>query len=231
MGTPRVDDLFRVHGEAVVGGRTLYLRTMTVKENQDRVNYALDCAGAMRRALLQEGSAEWERVVKPLREMSKEDLITLCADRQRVLLTLRSLREVTPPISPEPPENASLADIVKAHEEDERVQKDTESQRAAWVEGELEAYRAHLQKKKREAILEEATEAAISQAVEAEWAAASDRYTLYASCFTDPARRERLFRSPEEVGEIAHRAFQELLTAYQNLDLYLTNPEALKNSP
>lgn len=228
---PRVDDLFRVRGTAQVASRTVYLRTISAADNEDRMTYALERATELRRALLDPEAEEHKKQIAPLTTMPRETLIDICLLRRRVTATIQAMQVILPEASPEPPERGTVAQAAQAELDSQAFQQDAEERREKWVEDELKRYRERLLSLDHEALVEEARQAAVDQATEREFISASDRFILHRSCYWDQDCTKPVFATPEAAAEADRRAYETLVRAYRDLDRFYEEPEALKNLP
>lgn len=234
MGS-EVDALWRVEDEVTVstpsGELTVYMRTISDMENDNRVKEALAAARRFRVRLSDKGSDEYRWHIAHLDDASSEALRDIAVELRRIELARESISEVFARSWPEPKKDADVEGLIKVEEQREKIEADVEDARSDWIEKGLEVYREQLAEMPDERLMEIAVAGQTTSAVNGVFQQSMDRATVHYACFRDDGYQERLFPTLKSVEDANHRVVDQLIARYRELDRWTRGSDGLKKSP
>jgi hypothetical protein len=228
-----LDHLMRVCGTSDVNVRglakTYYLRTIGQRADDARRDFAVSQSREMYNRLKNPESAEYAMYLTEFGTMSRTDLEAVV--RMMKLSTFRreASYEVNQNDYPEPPDRATITDIIEAEEANEKAERDVVKEREVYVKRLEAEYAEAIKTISDEQLVLDATALRIDQLTSSEFAKGFNDSTLYSATFVDEKRRKLLFGSPQEVAESDPGLRQKLLDDYLEMDAFTQEPDELKN--
>lgn len=223
----------RVCGDVVYGSRTFYLRTLSAKQDELRQAYATKAAREYRVKLRDTGSEEHLLHIVPLKEATREELAQLVLNAEERRLVMLAVAEVDPEKEAQLPDNADIGDVLDTEEEQERLDKDTEERRRAWVKEMLDGFRAeHIDgdgKWSDTELLSKATEEHIKTLSLNVFSNTFQDASLLYGVYADKGRKKPYFTTLDEVSECDSRLRMTLVVEYFRLDEASRDASILKN--
>ena len=161
------DELDMPNGEKI----TVTARRLNKLLKKERDDYAFDQARKLRRALLDPESEEYKESPLPsLGTLSKEDILKLLEDRERLQLTAKAQLEfLSPSPSDREEEVNTLFERLELMDEDDETLLQLDKERLDWVNAQLKENMVALAELDRDALLEIAERTVIDNMCQGEW--------------------------------------------------------------
>jgi hypothetical protein len=225
---PTVDALFRVLGEAEVYGKVVYLRTLTEIQNEERVNHALKAARVMRRRLRTDEEFRAEKLDETACA-TRAELEKIALDLHRVRSERAAVSEVVSLDHPEPPDDATITDVIDTMDENDDIERDVEDARKKWVDERVDAFKLEVQGWDDAKLREFVEEETVAGLCNREFNVAFDRATVALCCYESESRKKLMFSSIGDVMQVGDKFRSTVSEAYRKLDSFSGDSESLKN--
>ena len=228
MNEAKMDRFWRWYVKVSLGGRHIWLRTVSTADDGARSKAAMDKARKVRARLLADGSEERTAMLSAYDAIDRETMAATISAYDREMLRAASYNEVHPEDPPKPA-GTTLMDVLDAEDEAEKSQETLLERREKYVQEHVDTLKGERAKMSddelRDLILEMEIAARSTQAYADEF----DRQTVFRACYEDEKFTRRTFSTSEEVGEVGASTYRTLLDEYRKLDNFAQEPDALKN--
>lgn len=195
--------------------------------NRARI-YALRKSSELRRQLRDLNSDQRVAYIRPMEELTKDDLINLVLILSSREITTNAAREVKIKEPKQPKSNAKLEDIEKFQKEvDEYPNKRREAVSEA-VNKQVEKLKAELQKKSEEELYKQYVKIHIDEFCEKEAFDAFKNMQVYLGCFKDSNYKERFFSDFEEFDNLETTVKDNFKAAYDSIDVDISELKKLR---
>ena len=229
MTEVRCDDFWRWYKPVSLRGRTIWMRTLSASDENERTKAAMQAARALRTAYLTEGSPERAELLGAYETVGKDELLAVIESYQTEMSRSMSFREVQPKRDPPEPKDVTLDAALEAQDEWEKEMVALAQRREKWAREQVETLMAQHRERDVDELRAIAIEMQISAFCTQAYMNEFESQTVYRACFNDKKFTKRTFRSVEDAGNVDHSIYQKLLEEYRLLDNYALEPEALKN--
>lgn len=161
------DELDMPNGDKI----TVTARRLNKLLKKERDDYAFDQARKLRRALLDPESEEYKESPLPsLGTLSKEDILKLLEDRERLQLVAKAQLEFLSPSPSDRDDDAStLLERLELMDEDDETIRQLDEERLSWVNAQLVDNMAALSELDRDELLKIAEKTVIENMSQGEW--------------------------------------------------------------
>ena len=228
MNEAKMDRFWRWYVKVSLGGRHIWLRTLSTADDGARSKASMDKARKARARLMADGSDERVAMFSAYDALDRDTMMATISAYDREMLRAASYNEVHPDDPPKPAGN-TLTDVLDAEDKAEQAQQTLVEKREKYVEEHVETLKGERAKMSddelRDLILEMEIAARSTQAYADEF----DRQTVFRACYDDEKFTRKTFSTPDEVGEIGIKAYRTLTDEYRKLDNFAQDPDALKN--
>ena len=213
-----LDQFFRVKSEIELpGGVKCYLRTLADYEVRERQDRAVLASKKRRDELRDPDSELYKTYIAAIEFATDEDLRASIMALETREITRQVLEEIQPRYIAFP-DDATLEEKHEVIGKREKEEKAVRPKRDKAIKARVKALEKDLGKRKRNYLVNRMRVAQENARVLQEFVMAFDRLTVYYSCFKDKRRKERLFKSPEEVGQLSPVVINVLLDQYGRID-------------
>lgn len=228
-----LDHLFRVCGTATItvrgASRKFYLRTVGQSAEDYRRRYAVSKSREILAKLRDESSPEYAQFLSEFAGLPREQLQETLLPSKLTSLRQAAEKEINRANYPEPDPDGGLVEILDTEALNEKLEKELETERAAYVDRKLEELKVEMADWPLERLQQECREGRTDLIASNEYLSALYNATLYFATFSDPKHRTLFFASPEEVGEADPGLRTELINQYFLTDAFSQKPDELKN--
>jgi len=228
MTDMKMDRFWRWYKSISLGGRTIWLRTLSAADDAARSKTAMDMARQYRAKLLNDDSDERVAMLSAYNAAGRDQMLATTNAYDREMLRAASYNEVHPPDPPDAKGN-TLMDVLDVEDSVEDARRKLLLDREKYVQEHMETLRSEREKlsdeELRDIVLEMEVAARSTQAYADEF----DRQTVFRACYEDEKSTRRTFSSSTDVGEVAISTYRKLLDEYRELDNFAANPDELKN--
>lgn len=214
----QLDDLWRVITEIdLPGGRKAYCRTLSDWEVRHRQEMAVVGSKHKRDELKDRKSDAYQTYIAPIQFAQRGDLEeTIVALEQREFIR-QTFEEIKANYVPYPDE-ATLEERHEVLEAREKEDKRVEEARRKAMEAKAAQLKKTLAKRKKENLVERCQAAQANALVLNAFVEEFNAMTVSLCCFSDEARKQRLFKSADEVKALNPLILDKLLGAYREID-------------
>jgi len=228
MNEPTVDELWRWRKDITIGGRQVWMRTLSATDDSERTKAAMISSRRMRAKLLSE-SPEREEMNDVYGKIGRTEL--MAAIRAFRTEEARALvgSEVQPKIDPPEPSDPTLDAAMDAEDAWEEELVDLVKRREAWIQEHVEVIMAKHGEDSDDELREKALAMQISSFCTQAYLEEFNRQTVFRACHADKKFTRYTFSSAEEAGAVDPRAYATILNEYYELDKFALNAEYLKN--
>lgn len=228
-GKYTLDHLLRVGCELEYMGKVFYLRTLSARQDELRQVGSLNKAREFRKRLQDEGSAEYRNYMASLMEGTREEWIEVAAATEERRLATVARQEVEPENEAVVPDEATLADVLDAEDEQEQIDEDIDAKRKAWVGEQMALWRAEAATWDDDLLKGKAKESHADALITKTYSEWYNDLTLQYAVYTDSQRKRPFFKAVEDVSECSSALKARLLVTYFDLDAASRDAEILKN--
>jgi len=230
-----IDRLMRVTSTVTISVRgksqKIYLRTLGAINAQARTDYATSRTRKLLVALRDPQSEAYRTYLDAIEGTPREDML----QRAYMMGLARIYRDTKDEVRPddvlEPSDNPTITEVMDYENRREQAETDALDERSRLAQEKYAAYKAELEAMDDIALVEQLRDLMIDSLLNSEWGKASNDATLYYCSFRDAGHKTHYFESVGEVAEADPELYNELVSAYVELDSFASAPDELKNSP